>query len=138
VAVLQQLLSAAAASVASGAVMHTKEVFEALAPQTSAVAAAAAVPGSSSSAPAAAEVCWGTADLAGAWKSLVVLLLQWGCMVQQQQQQQEQVCSVDGTAASGGAHQSALMLLASAVPRKTCWLDSCRLPLTLRATGLLC
>eukprot|EP00775_Hariotina_reticulata_P008457 gene8457-8641_t len=104
---VQQLLSAAATSVASGAVMHTKDVFEALSAQSS--AAAAAVPGIGTSSTdnmsaGGAEVCWGTADLAGAWKSLVVLLLQWGCMVQQQQQLRQDLSSgVDGRAGSHGA-----------------------------------
>jgi hypothetical protein len=133
VAVLQQLLSAAAASVGSGAVMHTKEVFEALSPQTSAAAAAEAG-SSSSSVSAAAEVCWGTAALAGAWKSLVVLLLQWGCMVQQQwQQQQDQVCGMDGRAASIGAASQGVDAAVCSGAIQDVLHDSSRLPLDLEA-----
>lgn len=88
-AVLRQLLEAAAAGTAGASIMHCKDVLEALA-----VGSAAAASGS----------MWGVPGLSDAWRCLVVLLLQYGCLQQQLLQQQRQLHGV----ADGADHTDAV------------------------------
>jgi hypothetical protein len=82
VSVLQQVLAAAAAGIASGAAMHSKDVFDALAGS----GAAAGFGGPDGTGSSSCSM-WGTPEPAAAWKSLIALLLQCGCLQQQIQQQ---------------------------------------------------
>jgi hypothetical protein len=91
--VLQQVLAAAAAGIAGGAAMHSKDVFDALA--GSGATAAAGVGGPVGSGSSSSSSSWGTPEPAAAWKSLVALLLQCGCLQQQIQQQPGAAAAAD-------------------------------------------
>jgi len=91
VAVLQQLLNAAGAGVAGGSLLHCKDVLEAL----------AAGPTGSNGSGSSGSV-WGVPGLCDAWRGLVVLLLQYGCL-QQQLLQQWRATQDDAAAAEAGS-----------------------------------
>lgn len=97
VAVLRQLLEAAGASVGSAAIMHCKDVLDVLGVGS---AAGGGDAGSSGS-------MWGVPGVSEAWRCLVLLLLQYGCLQQQllrsAQQQENSLDTAAAEAAITGA-----------------------------------
>lgn len=74
VVVLRQLLDAAGASIAGGSILHCRDVLEAL---------AAGGTGGTGSTSSTSSSMWGVPGMSDAWRALVVLLLQYGCLQQQ-------------------------------------------------------
>eukprot|EP00879_Flechtneria_rotunda_P006639 GHRR01006978.1.p1 GENE.GHRR01006978.1~~GHRR01006978.1.p1 ORF type:complete len:1878 (+),score=874.03 GHRR01006978.1:131-5635(+) len=128
-AVLRQLQAAATASISSGAIMHSKDVIEALAglqsqPSGNLTAAGSdPIGGTSGHLGTGPPAMWGTPCVSEAWRSLVVLLLQSACLQQQalqhgQQYMQHQNEQQDkpSTAAAAGSNIADVLNSCAALP----------------------
>lgn len=115
--VLQRLLAAATASVSQGAMMHSKDVFDVLAGSSASTAGLTGSFGEGSGSSSDTGAMWGTPELSAAWRSLIVLLLQCGCLqqhiLQQQQQQHSGAAAAPAAAEANGSRSSSLDVLGS-------------------------
>jgi hypothetical protein len=102
VLVLRHLLDAAASSVVGASIMHCQDVLEVL---------AAANAGSSSGSMGSSSNVWGVPGVSDAWRGLVLLLLQYGCL--QQQLLTPQQAAEDLDLAAAGLDSSRLDVLRS-------------------------